>query len=160
MFLYDIKADKEIADLPLHQRNRNLDDWETQWTAGGRYLYYHDVREVMVETPEGPRQRTRPVARIWDRTTNKPAGRVLDAIPVGPGPTATTMVLARRTDAGFGGFLLHDAKSGKEYPLGDSSMKLVHAWGPKVLYVKRSSEGTETLYLAEITMETENEGAR
>ena len=42
LVLYDLKADKEISELPIHQRNAKLDDCETQWTADGRYLYYYD----------------------------------------------------------------------------------------------------------------------
>jgi len=150
LFLYDLRADKEIAELPVHPRNSKLDDWETQWTMDGGYLYYYDVREVTTEAPSGSRKPTRPVARIWDRARNKAAGRIFDAIPVGAGPTPTTMVLAKSTRGGSGGVLLHDAKSGREYPLGDSSMKLVHACGAVVLYAKPTPGGANAAYIAEI----------
>ena len=84
------------------------------------------------------------------------AGRqtaVIDqAVAIGPGPTPTTMVLAKVTDAGSGGILMHDAGSGTEYPLGNSTMKLVHARGRKVLYAKASPEGNEVLRIAEIVV--------
>ena len=152
LFLYDIEADKKIVELPVHPRNRSLDDLETQWTMDGGYLYYYDVREVTAEAPSGSRKPTRPVARIWDRVRNKAAGRVFDAIPVGAGPTPTTMVLAKAARGGSGGVLLHDAKSGREYPLGDSSMKLVHACGTAVLYAKPTAGGASVAYIADIRM--------
>jgi len=53
LVLHDVRADREMAELPINQRNSMLDDWETQWTPDGRYLYYVDVREVEEQTPEG-----------------------------------------------------------------------------------------------------------
>ena len=64
------------------------------------------------------RQRVEPKERGPGATTasGKAAGMVSDAVPVGPGP-GQLMVLAKRIQNGSGGFLLHDAASGKEYPL-------------------------------------------
>ena len=148
LFLYDLVARKQIAELPVSQLNNALDDWETQWTLDGRYLYYYDVTEV--EGEGRPRPKTRPVTRIWDRVANGPSWSIPDTLAVGPGPTPTTMVLASETDRGYAGFSLHDAKSGDRHPLGDASMRLVHAWGSKVLYVKPSPEGEDTLCVADI----------
>jgi len=155
--LYDLAADKEIAELPVHEKNSALDDIETQWTPDGRYLYYHDVEPFMRDTVEGPKERLRQLSRIWDRIAGKPANVVKETRPVGPGPAPSTMVLAVRTnpepgEERPGGFFLHDARTGKQYPLGDDTMYLIHAWGKRVLYAKKAPDGTEAVYLAEIDM--------
>jgi len=156
--LYDLAADKEIAELPVHEKNSQLDDTEPQWTPDGRYLYYYDVEPFMVDTVEGPKERLRECSRIWDRIAGKPVWFIRETRPIGPGPTRTTMVLAHRPivapqgEVRPGGFLLHDAPTGKQWPLGDDTMQLIHAWGRQVLYAKRNADGTEAVYLAEIDM--------
>lgn len=153
LFLYDLKAGKEIANLRVHERNSKLDDWETQWTANGRYLYYYDVMEDPAATPaDGRRKKTQPIVRIWDRVANKPAGTIGDAIPVGPGPTGTTMVLGKWGADRGGGIILHDAKTGVDWPLAGAGVHLVHAWGKRIAYMKRAADGTETAYVAEIVL--------
>jgi hypothetical protein len=149
LVLWDLKADKELALLPTHPRNSVLDDWETQWTADGRYLYYWDVEETVADGQADPTLRD--VTRIWDRQAGKPAGEVRDAIPVGPGPGPSLMVLAKRTGNDSGGFLLHDAASGKQYPLGDSSKNLIHAWVGKAVYAEKpAGADAEVVFVTDI----------
>jgi len=153
LILWDLEADQELAEIPTHPRNTGLDDWEPQWTANGRYLYYMDVDEVPAEG-EADRLTYRSVTRIWDRQAGKLAGTVSDAQPVGPGP-GQLMVLAKRSS---GGFLLHDAASGKEYPLGDASEKLIHAYGGKVIYAQESDDSeAEDVFVADIIVPTATE---
>jgi len=156
LVLWDLKTDKELAEVPTNPRNGKLDDLETQWTADGRYLYYVDVDEVPAKGEAGhPTYRS--VTRIWDRQAGKLAGMVSDTVPVGPGP-GQLMVLAKRTKAGSGGFLLHDAASGKEYPLGDASKKLIHAAGGKVIYAQESDDSdAEDVSVANIIVPTATE---
>ena len=150
LILWDLKADKELAQLPTHPRNGLLDDWETQWTPNGRYLYYRDVEEVAVDGG-ADRPRLRDVTRIWDRQTGKLLGTMEDAVPVGPGPGRSRMVLARRTRDGSGGFMLHDAATGKEYPVGDASKRLIHAYGGKVVYAETpAGSDTEVVFVADL----------
>jgi len=150
LILWDLKADKKLAQLPTHPRNSLLDDWETQWTPNGRYLYYRDVEEVAADEPaNGPRYRD--VARIWDRQVGKLLGTMEDAVPVGPGPGRSLMVLAKRTRDGSGGFMLHDAATGKKYPLGDASKRLIHAYGGKVVYAETpAGSDTEVVFVADL----------
>jgi hypothetical protein len=156
LVLWDLKADRELAEIPTHPRNGELDDWETQWTANGRYLYYVDVDEVPAEG-EADHPTYRSVTRIWDRQAGKLAGMVSDVMPVGPGP-GQLMVLAKRNQNGSGGFLLHDAASGKEYPLGDASKKLIHAYGGKVIYAQESADSeVEDVFVADIVVPTAGE---
>ncbi len=150
LVLYEVQTDREMTELPINQRNSMLDDWETQWTPDGRCLYYVDVREVEEQTPEGPRKRTKEVSRLWDRTAGKEAGLVGGAVPLGPGPTPTSVVLAKWSEAGYRGLLLHDAASGKAYPLGEPSFRPVHAWGSRVVYARPGPAGEEAAYVAEI----------
>ena len=153
LVLWDLKADKELALLPTHPRNSSLDDWETQWTPDGRYLYYIDCDQAAADGQADPALRS--VTRIWDRQAGKPAGEVRDAMPVGPGPGPSLMVLAKRTRNASGGFLLHDAASGKEYPLGDSSKNLIHACGGKIVYAETpAGSDAEIIFVADLVAPT------
>ena len=141
--LYDLAADKEIAELPLNQANSKLDDWECQWTSDGRYLYYYDVRDAKTS-----------FTHAWDRVGGKSVAEVDDAVAVGPGPTPTTMFLARlrwTLNEPSKGFLLHDAGTGKSWALGEGT-DLIHAWGRTALYSKKDAAGVEVPYVAEIQM--------
>ena len=150
LVLWDLKTDRKLAEIPTHPRNGVLDDLETQWTANGRYLYYVDRDEVPAKG-QADRATHRSVTRIWDRQAGKPAGMVTDAVPVGPGP-GQMMVLAKRSS---GGFLLHDAASGTEYPLGDASKKLIHAYGGEVIYAQESDDSdAEDVFVADIIVPT------
>jgi len=71
-------------------------------------------------------------------------------VPLGPGPTPASVILAKRSEAGYRGLLLHDAGSGKAYPLGEPSFRPVHAWGSKVGYARPGPAGAEVPYVAEI----------
>ncbi len=142
LVLWDLKADKLLAQMPTHPRNSVLDDMETQWTPDGRYLYYCDGEELPGDG-QANRPRYREVARIWDRQERTPVGVVPDTIAVGPGPGRSLMVLGKRAGDSSGGFLLHDAATGKQYALGDASKKLIHAYGGKVLYAEKKPAGSD-----------------
>ena len=151
LVLFDVKANKKIVDLPVHPRNRSLDDLETQWTPDGRYLYYYDVvEEGEVDAMSGRRQ-ARAVTRIWDRVAGKPTGTVGDAVAVGPGPGQSLMVMAK-LHGRQGGILLHDAKTGRDWQLAGSEVHLIHAWGKTILYDKPQPDGAGTAYVGEIAM--------
>lgn len=150
LFLHDLAADKEIADLPVHERNSVLDDLECQWTPDGRYLCYYDVREEPAEAGSRRRPKLRVMTRIWDRRGGREARRVPDAIPLGPGPGPSSIMLVKRQASGDGPFLLHDAKNGSEWPLGDATVRPIHAHGRKVVYAKVADDGTEAVYVADV----------
>ncbi len=145
LVLYDIRAGKQIASPPVHPRNAKLDDWETQWTADGRYLYYYDIETGGADA--AGRAKTKTIARIWHRAANKLAGKLDGLVPIGPGPKGT-MVLRNH---GGEGIVLHDAAADKQWSLGDDTMQLIHACGRRVLYAKPSAEGRQEVYVAEIT---------
>ncbi|MCY2931063.1 MAG: hypothetical protein NTV86_16565 [Planctomycetota bacterium] len=150
LVLWDLKADKELVQVPTHYHNGQLENWETQWTPDGRYLYYADLAEAAPAAPAN-RATYRSVTRVWDRQAGKAAGEIADALPVGPGPGRSQMVLARRTQDNSGGFLLHDAATGREYPLGDAAKKLIHAGGGKVIYAQTPADSeTEAVFLADL----------
>ncbi len=148
--LWDLQANKESALLPTHPRNSVLDDWETQWTSDGRYLYYYDCEEIATEAGQGQAS-LRIATRVWDAKSAKQAGMIRDAIPVGPGPGGATMVLAKRAVGDSGGILLHSAADGKEYVLGSSDKKLIHAFAGKVIYAETpAGSDEEVVFLADI----------
>lgn len=136
LVLWDLKADKELALLPTHPSNSELDDRETQWTADGRYLYYTDADVEQAAADGRANPSFRRVTRVWDRQAGKPAGQITDAVPVGPWTSSSLMVLAKQTGSDSGGFLVHDAASGREYTIGDDSKHLIHAYGGKVVYAQ------------------------
>lgn len=150
LVLWDLKADKLLAEIPKHRRNRVLDDIETQWTADGRYLYYSDIEEI---PGKGDRPTYSRVARIWDKKTGKPAAAIKDAVPVGPGPGPSMMILSKRTAGGPGGFSLHDAATGKEHILAAAPKKLIHACGGKVIYAEKLPDSdSEAVFVADIVV--------
>jgi len=152
LFLYDLKAGKEIAELPVHARSDGISDVETQWTPDGRYVYSCDVEEDPADTSAGPRRKIRSIARIWDRVGGREVGKLVGVRALGPGPAPTTVVLAGRSKSGYDRFCLHDAASKAEWPLGDAPLKPIHAWGKHVLYARELPDGTEAVYVAEIDM--------
>ena len=148
LFLYDLQAKREVADLPVHPRNASLDDLESQWTQDGRYLYYADLdNEVWARSAD--KRGGGPVVRIWDRTAGKATYLDVEAVAVGPGPTPTTMVLANRHS---GGLILHDAASGGQVALGDDSMRVLHAAGGRVVYARQTPEGAYEVRTAMIAV--------
>ncbi len=151
LVLYDLKADKQIAKLPTHEKNTKLDDYNPQWTGDGRYLYYVDMKDDAAGGPDNPK--TKPITRIWDRKTNKEGGIVDSAIPIGPGPGKTTMVLGKPLKGVMTpkGYILHDAATGKSWPLCDNFKRVITAQGKYVIYVKKTL-GKPGAYMAEIVL--------
>ena len=142
--LYDLKAGKQIAELPTHEENRKLDDSCPQWTSDGRYLYYADVKYEMID---GKRER-KVITRIWDRTKSREAGIVPDVVPIGPGPGKGTMVVAK--SPGLKQMFLHDAGSGASHSLGKVTMNAIAAEGKYLLYADKPADGKSGIYMAEI----------
>jgi hypothetical protein len=147
LVICDVATKGPVAKLPLHELNGHTDDRETQWTRDGRYFYYYDVKSVGQTT-----HRLQYATRVWDRETRKltEAGDV--GLPIGPGPTPTTMVLAKGKPRQTY-ILLHDAATGRAWSLSDSTLQLQHAAGGKIVYAKYSLDGTtRSVHTAEVSM--------
>ena len=144
LILYDTKAEKQIAELPTHEKNSSLDDLAPQWTTDGRYVYYYDVEDAA----DGSGAKTRSVCRIWDRQAGKPAGKQSDVLAVGAGPTPSSMVLVKK-DTKAGEAFLHDGATGTLHRIG-GNIQVQHAAGGRIVYVKRDSAGNEGIYVADI----------
>lgn len=152
--LYDLKAGKQIIELPKHKKsNTILLERTPQWTGNGRYLYYPDLKDDAAKGARKPN--TKPITRIWDRKTKKESGIVDDAIAIGPGPGKTTMVLAKG-DHYRGKLILHDAATDKSWTLFDNSQRPMHrcitAQGKYLIYGKRIPDNKADVYLAEIAL--------
>ena len=139
--LYDIKADKRLTVLPAQSQGK-LDDYNPQWTADGRYLYYADT-----ETDASPDGKTRrkTVTRVWDRTKSAETAVIEGVVPVGPGPGKSAVVLA---GPGSGGACIHDAAAEKISPLPE--VRFINAQGRFLLYVKQAKDGAKAVYRAEV----------
>ena len=152
--LYDLKGDKQIAELPAHEDGAYRDRYCPQWTSDGRYLYYLDVK---YEERRGRRKR-RPITRIWDRTKGQEAGIVGDVVPVGPGPGESTMVVAK--DFARGQMSLHDAATGGWHPLGKETMNAIAAEGKYLLYADNPPHRKSGIYMAEIVLAKKEKPAK
>ena len=146
LVLYDLKADKQVAELPTNKANTALDDLCPQWTRDGRYLYYADIKSDM----QGEQQERKYLTRVWDRTKSREAGIVGEVVPIGPGPGKTTMVVAE--DRGRGRISLHDAATGAAHPLGKKTMAAITAEGKYFLYADEPVGGKRGIYMAEIVV--------
>lgn len=140
--LYDTKSDKQLLALP--SQSTRLDDYNPQWTADGRYLYYVDSEKDA--TPDG-RTRHKNIMRIWDRTKGVEHAIIQDVIPVGRGPGKSAMVLVHSKE---GRCSVHNAANGKDSPLLGEGTRLINADGRFLLYVKQDKDGTKSVYRAEM----------
>lgn len=149
--LWDLQRDIEVARLPIHVSS-DVAWWQAQWTADGRYLYYPDREDVPAERPGAP-PGTRRVTRIWDRQAGRVVGTLPEVMPAGAAGGPTRMLLGRRTGEGEGGFLLHDAADGTEYPLASGGRMLICVGGGKVVWAEKDpSLHTDRFYVADLVV--------
>lgn len=141
--IWSLTTNTKLAELPVHPDNDQLDDVESEWTSDGRYVYYLDIR--------GERDDRTLLARIWDVEANEEKPVIENALSVGPGPGKSTMVMVRVKDHKVDGMFLHCADENREIPFGTPDMKLIHAWGNKIIYVQPDN-GIETVYAADIEL--------
>ena len=141
--IWSLTTNTKLAELPVHPDNDRLDDVGSEWTGDGRHVYYFDIR--------GERDDRTPLARIWEVEANKEKPVIEDALSVGPGPGKSTMVMVRVEENKVGGMFLHCADENREIPFGTPDMKLIHAWGNKIIYVQPDN-GIETVYAADIEL--------
>ena len=151
LVLYDVAEAKQIADLPLNERNAIIDDVESQWTQDGRYLYYCDLVQSFTD-----RNKTRYAVRVWDRLHAREVCVVDAGHPIGPGPISTAMVLSKRQGANRS-MLVHDAETGDLWRVGQMGLSPQHACGRYVVYITLGPDGEEAAYVAEISMAGHNE---
>jgi hypothetical protein len=140
--LYDTKGDKQIIRLPL-QRGNKLDDYNPQWTADGRFLYYVDSETDA--SPDGTTRRKN-ITRIWDRKKAVEHAIIQDVLPIGPAPGKSAMILRYKD----GSSKVHDPAANKTSPLLGDGTKLINANGRFILYIKSDKEGIKSVYRAEI----------
>ncbi|MGB2820919.1 MAG: hypothetical protein WBF17_08060 [Phycisphaerae bacterium] len=151
LVLYDFVKDAKVADLPVHERNRPLGSFAPQWTADGRYLYYPDAERE----PAGEEGRTerKLFTRVWDAQESKEVARLSDCMPIGPCGGATMMVLSKGDSASA---LLHDARTGKEQPLSDSTaIHPISTTGKYLIYDRKDGRGEHVVCRAEINVARE-----
>ena len=146
--LFDLVKGKMVVDLPLRERN-NIDSYGPQWTADGRYFYY-----VGAERKSGKNVTTRGMdmkeSRIWDRVNGKALPTIPYMLPVGPGPTATTMVLVPHGKRDK--LVVHDAQADKAWLAAGPEVKPICSEGKYIVYVKRDKEGKDVLYRGQIKL--------
>jgi hypothetical protein len=140
--LYDTKADKQLLMLPTQSGNK-LDDYNPQWTADGRYLYYVDSEND--ESPDG-RMRRKSITRIWDRKKAVEHAIIGGAVPVGPAPGKSAMILKYKDRS----CKVHNAATAKTSALLGEGTRLINANGRFLLYAKQDKEGVESVYRAEM----------
>ncbi|MCP4374723.1 MAG: hypothetical protein GY794_00875 [bacterium] len=141
MGLFDLVTGKMGVYLPLRERN-SIDDYGPHWTVDGRHLYYVGT--------DRQRDRNMKESRIWDRTGGKELASIPYMLPVGPGPTATTMILTPHPKRNK--LVVHDALAGKTWPVTGAKIKPICSEGKYIIYVKRNKEGKDVLYRGQIKL--------
>ena len=144
---FDLNSDKILCTLPTHERNTKLDDYNPQWTADGRLLYYVDVEMTPANGAAGRKTFT----RIWDRISRKVVGRVEKAFAIGPVATKTAMLLASR-ESGSNELVVHDHAAGKQWKLPGPAVQPINVQGKYILYVSSDKNNKKTLYRARVQL--------
>ena len=142
LILYDTKANKHLLRMPLYS-GIYLSCYNPQWTTNGRYLYYNDCK--IGEYPDGKIRRT-DMTRIWDRKKNVELPIIKDAVPIGPAPGGS-MILVHDKETRYS---VHNPATAKTSPLLNDGTRLINANGRFLLYVKKDKDGAKSVYRAEI----------
>jgi hypothetical protein len=153
LLLYDTKERKEVARLPAFELEGALSMYTLvfvpQWTTSGGHLYYIDIHGF----PDAPRHGT----RVWERRSQSVIKELPNLVPIGPGPTKSSMVLMRVDEvkeegSKVIGIVVHDASSKQtwEIPLPDTRILGTH--GSQVIYTSKDKAGKEAVYMAEIVL--------
>jgi hypothetical protein len=151
MVLLDLVKDKVLASVPLREKNTKLDDYCPQWTGDGRYFYYVGVDR---EPGADGQMRSKTESRIWDRVKRQSASEVPAMVPVGPGPTATTMVLSPYSVTSGGSPVVHDAKADTMRTIDAPAIRLIASQGKYIVYAKKGDDGKETVCRGKISLPT------
>jgi len=147
LVLFDLAKDKIAASLPVREGNTKLDDYCPHWTVDGRYLYYVGVDR---EPKDDGSTESKYESRIWDRIKGELAPEVPGMIPLGPGPTATTMVLCSYETRDK--LAVHDAAGGKTWTVAAPALRPIGSEGRYILYVKPGKDGKDVLCRGRITL--------
>ena len=145
--LYDLRAGKQAADVPIDKRNSRLARYSPQWTADGRYLCYLDVEF----DSNDPLADASQYARIWDRKAGKVVRSVAGAIPVAAGPTGSSVIL-QATRGNRIAHLLLDAAANTSWRIPGDVKRIISTRGRKVVYMKPTPDRKEAVYVAEIRL--------
>jgi hypothetical protein len=151
MVLLDLAKDKVLADVPLREGNTKLHDYCPQWTGDGRYLYYTSEAH---EPEANGHMRNKIESRVWDREKKQLTFEVPATIPIGPGPTPTTMVLSSYPVTPVDKPVVHDAKADTTWTVNGPAIRLITSQGKYILYAKKGDDGKETLYRGKISLST------
>ena len=147
MLLLDPAKDAILASLPMGKHYAGLlGNTCPQWTGDGRYLYLIGMDRV-----HGPR-RWEFESRIWDLKKGKLVGKGPATVPIGPGPTATTMVLRPYPPTIGDKPVVHDVKANTTWTIDSPTIRLIASQGKYVLYAKKGDDGKETLYRGKISL--------
>jgi len=149
MVLFDLGEDKVLASVPLRESNTSLDDHCPQWTGDGRYLYYVGVDR---EPTDKGGTRRKYESRIWDRAKGEAVSEVPGLVPIGPGPTAGTMLLAPYASAAGDKPVVHDAKADTMWTVDGPAIRVITSEGKYVVYTRKGDEGKETVYRGRIVL--------
>jgi hypothetical protein len=151
----------KVLQQPTIHKNLHMPQ-QTFFAGGGKVLIYNDVDTVQQGQDEddgmmGGWEETQPAVRVWDLKSKKIVREFKNHTPIGPGPTDSTIVLARRPEnnqqrmgpsSEVMTILLADVKTGKTWKLTESQ-GLLSARGGKLVYAVEK-DGEQIVYVAEI----------
>ena len=147
--LLNLKTNESFI-LPTHSDNSQLDDITSHWSSDGLYIFYMDLKDDSLGSPGI-------VTRVWDVNSNKEKATIAEALCLGPGPADNLMIMISTDNNSSGSNLrLYDIKTDTLSPIGTGSIKGVHAWSNRILYVETMEEGIGKLYVADIVESEDN----
>lgn len=153
LLLYGTKERKEAATLPAFKLGGALSMYSLvfvpHWTTSGGHLHFTDI----FDSPNKLRHGT----RIWERHSQAVIKDLPNVVPIGPGPTSSSMVLMRvdevkESGSRVIGIVVHEASNNQtwEIPLPDTRILGTH--GSQVIYARKDKAGKEAVYTAEIVL--------
>ena len=153
LLLYNTREREETATLPAFRTMGALSMYAyvfvPQWTVSGQHLHYIDIFGY----PDDPRHGT----TVWQRRSQTVIKQLPNVVPIGPGPTKSSMVLMRvdevkESGSRVIGIVVHDASNNQtwEIPLPDTRILGTH--GSHVIYTRKDKADKEAVYMAEIVL--------
>ena len=136
--------DNKTTGLPVHPRNRRIENTAVEWSLDGRFACYFDL-------VEDPNKLVGPGTRIWDVQANAVRAMVPDVFCIGPGPAPHLMVMSSASGDAKASLMVYDLSNGTLSPVGPATAKGVHAWAKRIVYVANDN-GQQNVCVADLML--------
>jgi len=144
-FLFDLKSDTRLADMPISSQNTHMDDFPPVWSSDGRFLYYVDNLDA---SAAATRRSARKGTRVWDVQAGKQAAELAGLVPMGTGPGGTVVLMG----PGGGTVTVHDAAGARQWSVEGLEGRIFWAGGGEVLLERKTEDGQKGVFLADLVL--------